>query len=130
MRCEPERKSYQNWHTLSLEQSSSSGGSSGGGGGPCGFCLFSRETMAAKGKGKKRRRTAYMVSARRQPVPPPPSYPLLQAGPQLHENAPSRAHARAAQQGVSHRRGACLSAAWLAQHLGAVLHRRRPIPAR
>jgi hypothetical protein len=100
MRCEPERKSYQNWHTLSLEQSSSSGsgsGSSSSGGGPCGFCLFSRETMAAKGKGKKRRRTAYMVSARRQPVPPPPSYPLLQAGPQLHENAPSRAHARAAQ---------------------------------
>jgi len=29
MRCEPERKSYQNWHTLSLEQSSSSGSGSG-----------------------------------------------------------------------------------------------------
>ena len=53
MRCDPERKSYRNWHTLVLEQS--------GDRGPCGFCLFSRETMAAKGKGKKRRRTAFMV---------------------------------------------------------------------
>lgn len=53
MRCDPERKSYRNWHTLVLEQP--------GDGGPCGFCLFSRETMATKGKGKKRRRTAFMV---------------------------------------------------------------------
>ena len=54
MRCQPDRKSYRNWHTLVLEQNS-------GDDRPCGFCLFSRETMAAKGKGKKRRRTAFMV---------------------------------------------------------------------
>ena len=54
MRCEPERKSYQDWCTLTLEAN---------GTGPSGFCLFSRQTMAAPGKGKKRRRTAYMVRA-------------------------------------------------------------------
>ena len=52
MRCDPARTSYRNWHTLTLE---------GEEGEPLGFCLFSRESMAAAGKGRKRRRTSYMV---------------------------------------------------------------------
>ena len=52
MRCDPARTSYRNWHTLTLE---------GEAGEPLGFCLFSRESMAAAGKGRKRRRTSYMV---------------------------------------------------------------------
>ena len=54
MRCDPARTSYRNWHTLTLE---------GEEGEPLGFCLFSRESMAAAGKGRKRRRTSYMVRA-------------------------------------------------------------------
>jgi ribosomal protein S18 acetylase RimI-like enzyme len=74
MRCTPSRAAYRSWHTLTLTLGKA--GSSSGDGIPVGFCLFSRETMAAPstgangggegGSGGGRRRTAKRRRRRRE----------------------------------------------------------------